>query len=441
MCGIFGTISRKTKPFNKRAFCTMGVRNDSRGGDSCGIFIDGQSEYGIDKSKLFINFFRDSILLDTTTECRVALGHCRKASVGKVSLEAAQPVVLYNEEGKVDYVLIHNGTIYNYEDLAKKYIPDVDIKGLTDSQVMARIFYYKGYDALNEYIGGAVFVIHDYRIDRSFVFKGESKKTTYSKEATEERPLFYCWHNGRFVFSSIFETLYAFYYEETIYTLYPNKLAVIGKDKLKIVHEYPRTECTQDKPIISRTVYYGAAYDDDCWFEGDYYRKSDNRSEKISHDGFAYVGENKMPLHGVFLVSAYGYMFPNKKKKTNWLHEVGFFMGRMLKHPKAFEMLDKKYQEANKVVTKEIEVLLNILDFNPYSYDLYQYYWYDDYTLVVPQGEWKVPMADLSYVFNDNGEVLEVGKKAYTGWVVDYNMYTYDESKILEAAKKVCTEG
>ena len=44
-------------------------------------------------------------------------------------------------------MLLHNGTIFNYEDLAKKYIPDIDIKGMTDSQVMEQIFYYKGYDA------------------------------------------------------------------------------------------------------------------------------------------------------------------------------------------------------------------------------------------------------------------------------------------------------
>ena len=49
-------ISKKPRRFNKRAFCTMGVRNDSRGGDSCGIFIDGKSEYGIDNQKTFINF-------------------------------------------------------------------------------------------------------------------------------------------------------------------------------------------------------------------------------------------------------------------------------------------------------------------------------------------------------------------------------------------------
>ena len=197
-------ISKKSKRFNKRAFFTMGVRNDSRGGDSCGVFIDKQVEYGVDKQKMFISFFRDSILLKETNECKVALGHCRKASVGKVSLETAQPVVLTNSDNEVEFVLIHNGTIHNYEELAKKYIPEIDIKGLTDSQVMARIFYHVGYDCLDEYNGGAVFVIHDYRINKSLVFKGASKKTTYSKEQEEERPLYYCFHNGRFIFSSIF---------------------------------------------------------------------------------------------------------------------------------------------------------------------------------------------------------------------------------------------
>ena len=125
MCGIFGMISKKPKAFNKRAFCTMGARNDSRGGDSCGVFIDGQVEYGVDKEKMFISFFRGSKVLNQVTECKVALGHCRKASIGKVSLETAQPVVLYNDSGAVDYVLIHNGTIHNYKELAKKYIPEI----------------------------------------------------------------------------------------------------------------------------------------------------------------------------------------------------------------------------------------------------------------------------------------------------------------------------
>lgn len=450
MCGIFGHVSIKAKSFNKRAFCTMGVRNDSRGGDSCGIFIDGKVEYGVDKRKLFIDFFRDSQLLENTKECKVALGHCRKASVGKVSVDTAQPVVLYNEQGEVDYVLIHNGTVYNYKELAAKYIPDVKIDGLTDSQVMARIFYYKGYDALNEYVGGAVFVIHDYRINRTLAFKGKSKKYTTSKDAEEERPLFYCWHNGRFCFSSIFETLYAFYYDEVVYTLPANKLVVIKTDRLKLVKEYPRTEVLQTKPAVVTTypVYprYPDLYDDDDWGEfygchkhhNSNYDPLEHKSFLLRYDGLSYTDDKDVPLHGILQVSSYGYVYPHKKKKENWLQEVAFFCGKMLKHPKAFQLINDRYQKANKVFTKEISTLINMMDFNPFTEDLNQYYWFDEETLMIPQGEWKVPMGSFSWKFDENGIVVSTAKLPYSNWVTDYNMYTYDEAKILKALKDIC---
>ena len=441
MCGIFGMISKKTRPFNKRAFCTMGARNDSRGGDSCGVFIDGQVEYGVDEQKMFISFFRDSVLLNTTKECRVALGHCRKASVGKVSVETAQPVVLKNEQGQVDFVLIHNGTIYNYKDLAKKYIPDVNIDGLTDSQVMARIFYHKGYDALDEYNGGAVFVIHDYRINRTLVFKGASKKYKYSKDAEEERPLYYCWHNGRFVFSSIFETLYAFYYEEKVYNFPCNKLlAIKGEHKVKLIKSYDRENVTQSKSTFST---YFNVNNPRIWDEyDDYYYgcygSGVNKTYKIKYDGINYLDENGEPMHGVFQISSFGYVYPNRTVKETWLEEVGFFRGKMLKHPNAFKLLNDMYQKANNVVTNEIDVLTNMMDFNPYSDDCVQYYWYDGDVLMIPQGEWKWPMADYSAIFNKEGIMVQVGTTSYGGWTKDYHMYTYEEDKILESLKKLC---
>ena len=433
MCGIFGMVSKKPKPFNKRAFCTMGVRNDSRGGDSCGVFVDGLVEYGVDKQKTFMSFFRDSLVINNTAECKVAFGHCRKASVGKISVETAQPVVLTNEEGHIEYVLIHNGTIYNYEELAKKYIPNVDIKGLTDSQVMARIFYHKGYDALDEYQGGAVFVIHDYRTDQTLVWKGHSKKTALAKEQEEERPLFYCWHNGRFVFSSIFETLYSFYYEETVYSLPFNKLMVVRGDKLKLVKEYPRTDVSQAKPVVtyaSNTLWDGTGYN------------TYNQSFKIQYDGINYVNNKKENMHGVYFVTRYGWVYPNDKKKETWTHEVGFFMGKMLKHPKAFELLDKKYKEAKETMTKELDILLNILDFNPYTDDLIQYYWFDamDEGWMIPQGTWKWPMVDYSCTFDSTGMLSKLGKDEYHDWPTDYNMFIFDEEKILAYWKKVCAE-
>lgn len=441
MCGIFGMVSRKPKAFNKRAFCTMGVRNDSRGGDSCGVFIDGKVEYGVDKEKTFISFFRGSKVLAEAKDCKVALGHCRKASIGKVSLETAQPVVLYNEKGEVDYVLIHNGTIYNYKELAKKYIPEIDIEGLTDSQVMARIFYHKGYDSLDEYLGGAVFVIHDYRINKTLVFKGSSKKYSSSKDPEEERPLYYCWHNGRFVFSSIYETLYAFYYEEPVYILPANSLLTVKNGKLKIVQSYTREKCTQSKPVeVKTTTAQTPLWDDDEYYYGKHYNRHEYQNFKVQYDGFHYTDDKKQLMNGVFFVTSYGYVYPNKKTTESWLHEVSFFAGKLLKHPKAFALINKMFQEANQQFTKEIDTLLQLLEFNPFTDDLVQYYWYDDDVCMIPQGVWKIPMADYSLTFDDTGIITNIGKDSYYGWTTDYRMYTFDESKILEVLKKICAE-
>lgn len=441
MCGIFGMISKKPKPFNKRAFCTMGARNDSRGGDSCGVFIDGLVEYGVDKRKLFINFFRDSLILNSVTECQIALGHCRKASVGNVSIETAQPVVLYNEKNEIDYVLIHNGTIYNYKELAKKYIPEIDIEGLTDSQVMARIFYHAGYDALDEYYGGAVFVIHDYRINKSFVFKGCSGKYVKSVNVEEERPLYYCWHNGRFIFSSILETIYAFYYEETVYSLPCNKLLVIRGDKLKTVQEYKRDKVCQSKQTVTYPALSAQTYYADGYGYGGYYGSSANMScYKIKFDGENYCNQKDELMHGVYFVTAYGYCYPKRETGESWHTKVAFFMGKLLKHPDAFDLLDKKYKEYGEKMTKEMNMLLHMLDFNPYSDDGVQHYWFDGEQLMIPQNEWKWPMADWSCVFDQDGILVEYGKATYAGWPTDYKMYTYDRDKTVEMLKSLCAE-
>ena len=205
MCGLFGVITTKPTKLTKTIFNVLGVENDTRGGDSCGIFIDGQVEYGVNENKYYSNFFKNSKLLKATKKCSIALGHCRKASVGVINETTAQPIVLTNDDGKVEFVVMHNGTIYNYKELARKYIPEIDITGLTDSQVMARIFYYKGYDVLNEYYGGAVFVIVDYRENKPkiLLWKGASKQNSACLNKTEERPFKFTVSNDKFIFSSL----------------------------------------------------------------------------------------------------------------------------------------------------------------------------------------------------------------------------------------------
>ena len=249
MCGIAGIISKTPRAFDYGTFCTLGIANDTRGGDSCGIFIDGVCDYGVDKKKLFTDYFMDSEILNNVKISQIALLHCRKASVGSIGLSTAQPVVLYGEDGP-EFIVMHNGTIRNYEELAKKYIPDINITGMTDSQVMARIFYYKGYEVLREYIGAAVFVIVDYRSGEPVtkLFKGRSKLHSYSVEESDERPLYYCITNGELVFSSIWTYLVALRKDSRVYSLRANELLEFNGKNLVTVEEIDRSRVAQTLP-------------------------------------------------------------------------------------------------------------------------------------------------------------------------------------------------
>lgn len=257
MCGLYGQIHPKPKKFNYPAFCVMGEVNDSRGGDSCGIFIDGQVEYGVgQEDKFFANYFKKSKLLKETKECTIALGHCRKTSPGMVTgLEQAQPVVIKKEgTDEILFVMVHNGTIHNYEALAKKYIPEIDITGMSDSQVMARIFFYKGYDVLGEYNGGSVFVIVDYRqpdYPSVYFWKGVSRKSEYpiNGQPEDERPLEFIEYNDSIYFSSIGRLYPAMFRgNTTLYTMYDNSLVqYVPGEGLKIVKKYDRTKLFQSK--------------------------------------------------------------------------------------------------------------------------------------------------------------------------------------------------
>lgn len=49
MCGIFGVVNRHKRQLDKRAFITLGCANDARGGDACGVMIDGKVDRGTEK--------------------------------------------------------------------------------------------------------------------------------------------------------------------------------------------------------------------------------------------------------------------------------------------------------------------------------------------------------------------------------------------------------
>ena len=358
MCGIFGFIGQRQKPFDKRAFVTLGVANDARGGDSCGIFIDGQYEYGVDKLKLFNDFWYQSKLIKETKSATIALGHDRKASVGGVKAELAQPVIINGENGP-EFVFIHNGTMVNHTALAKKYLPDMDTANMSDSQIMANIFYRHGFDSIEEYIGAAVFVAVDYRSGKpvSYFFKGESKEYSYSTKATEERPLFFTTSHQQVCFSSIYSTLAALFPDKALAKniYFPNGNTLYTVDPygdINVVKEYDRSKCYQKESYTSSAYNYyrynrNADFDDEESYYG-YYRGENNNNistnlltpgnnGKLTFDSktmLYYEGDDV--AHGLYYVVDDGTIVP---ARTANAFEAFFFNGVLIKNADALFFL------------------------------------------------------------------------------------------------------
>lgn len=375
MCGIFGILNKESVPFDYSTFCVLGINNDSRGGDSCGVFIDGQVEYGVDKNKLFEDFLYDSVLAQTTESCKIAIGHCRKASVGKVALETAQPVCLYDEAGNIEYMLIHNGTLHNYEDLAKKYIPDIDIKGMTDSQVLARILYHCGWDVLGEYNGGAALVVVDYRKGdpRVYMFKGRSAKYAGAKDVEDERPFYISLdqQTRELVFSSISKYLQVLRPYNELNTIPANTVIGYYNGSLAKIKEIDRSNCQQNKKYAATVVKYsgygyGVNGDYDEEYDGTVFSTPYVCSQAMEYDllNYRYKLNGKL-LNGTYWVSKFGTIFRTKPTYATTVVEMNFFEGIAIPNDDAYKLILKFYECVKEDFTQAdfVELYENIIRF------------------------------------------------------------------------------
>lgn len=361
MCGIGGIISASPKPFNYTAFCALGVTNDVRGGDSCGVFIDGKYYYGIKEKRYFADAFKDIEILNTTEESQIALVHCRKASVGVIDHSTAQPVIIA-PNNKVEFVLLHNGTIYNYEDLAKKYIPNIDIKGMTDSQVMAQIIYYKGFDVLEEYIGSAAMVIVDYRSGKpeTFLYHGKSKDYSYSVKEEEERPLYFLIDNENetLYFSSIYPILETFIRDRVAYVIPYNTVCRFDADSIRGVQKIDRSKCTQKKAYVAKANSYYDYGSTEYWNDYIVCKSADNT-----------YTINSKPIHGKKFLSAFGRV-EDKKLASNY--ECYFFEGKLLANQKTFTFLHSlatKLKLSTFEFANKYPILVTYLSFDQLMFD------------------------------------------------------------------------
>lgn len=171
MCGIVGILQPLERPEIDHEVLRSMVRTlTHRGPDDSGTWLD--------------------------TSAGIGLGH-RRLSVIDLSSEGHQPML--SESGR--YVISFNGEIYNFRELRRQLESTSHcFRGNSDTEVMlAAVEQWGLMNALQRFIGMFAFALWD---------RGE-RKLHLVRDRLGEKPLYYGWANGTFLFASELKAMHA----------------------------------------------------------------------------------------------------------------------------------------------------------------------------------------------------------------------------------------
>ncbi|MEE9352430.1 MAG: asparagine synthase (glutamine-hydrolyzing) [Thiotrichaceae bacterium] len=122
---------------------------------------------------------------------RLALGH-RRLSIQDISAAGHQPMHSASDR----YVIVFNGEVYNFQEIRKeidKKKPDIAWRGHSDTEVMLEAFEIWGVaDTLTRMTGMFAFALYD----------RQDKQLYLARDRMGEKPLYYGWQGGSFLFGS-----------------------------------------------------------------------------------------------------------------------------------------------------------------------------------------------------------------------------------------------
>lgn len=189
-CGLVGFCGEK--PPDLTFIKILGIMNDERGGDACGILVDDNvhknSTY---YDRLFKDFFT-STAIEAPKNNFTIIGHARRASVGGKDKAHTHPFRWDYPKKNKSVIFAHNGTITNWKELKKEYMLGSHKSLDMDSKVLGKILSLGNTQVLGEYTGGAAILMTDLKEPNSlWAFKGGTKEYDDDTTYDVDRPLFY----------------------------------------------------------------------------------------------------------------------------------------------------------------------------------------------------------------------------------------------------------
>ena len=268
-CGLFG-FSGDMKEFNWDKFKILGLQNDKRGGDSCGIATDKHTTHYFERLE---SEFEDVLLTLKFNELKdekFVFGQTRKASKtlrAYTGEEYTQPLALIVDDKMVG-VGMHNGTLTNHDELISSFnVPELvsvmtnggEIKNVkpNDSLVLLyELIVNKNYKILKKYEGAATLVWYSIDDDEMYLYSGASY-SRYLKGEERERPMFILENEKQKLiwFSSIKNSLKYIddYKDSKIYPIEVNTLYTIKNGEIKSLErggDFDRSEIGKLPPVI-----------------------------------------------------------------------------------------------------------------------------------------------------------------------------------------------